>query len=93
MLDSEDVKNRLRDFVCKELIRNAGYPLRDDEPLVTGGLIDSFAIAQIGVFVEKAFGVYVPDTELTVENMDDLGRMTACVLSTASGSARGGERG
>ena len=77
----------------EELIRNPGYPLRDDEPLVTGGLIDSFAIAQIGVFVEKAFGVYVPDTELTVENMDDLGRMTACVLRTASESDRGGERG
>ncbi len=83
MLDPEDVKNRLRAFVCAELIRNPAYALRDDEPLVTGGLIDSFAIAQIGVFVEKAFGVYVPDTDLTVENMDDLVRMTNCVLATA----------
>jgi acyl carrier protein len=87
MLDPEDVKNRLRAFVCTELIRNPGYALRDDEPLVTGGLIDSFAIAQIGVFVEKAFGVYLPDTDLTVENMDDLARMTACVLATAEKGA------
>lgn len=88
MLDADDVKIRLRDFVCSELIRNADYPLGDDEPLVTGGLIDSFAIAQIGVFVEKAFGVYVPDTDLTVENMDDLVRMTRTVLAHAGDDTR-----
>lgn len=87
MLDADDVKNRLRAFVCAELIRNAEYPLRDDEPLVTGGLIDSFSIAQIGVFVEKEFGVYVPDTELTVDNMDDVVRMTRTVLAHAGGGA------
>jgi acyl carrier protein len=83
MLDSTDVKNQLRTFICRELIRNPNYPLRDDEPLVTGGLIDSFAIAQIGVFVEKAFKVYVPDTELTVDNMDSVEKMAACILANA----------
>ena len=84
MLDSADLKNQLRTFICRELIRNPNYPLRDDEPLVTGGLIDSFAIAQVGVFVEKAFKVYVPDTELTVENMDSVEKMAACVIATAA---------
>ncbi len=80
MLDREEIKEKLRRFLCTDLIRNPSYPLRDDEPLVTGGLIDSFAIAQIGVFVEKALGVYVPDVDLTVENMDSVERMTACIL-------------
>jgi acyl carrier protein len=84
MLDSADLKNQLRTFICRELIRNPNYPLKDDEPLVTGGLIDSFAIAQVGVFVEKAFKVYVPDTELTVENMDSVEKMAACVIATAA---------
>ena len=83
MLDPDEVRRSLREFVCRELIRNPRFELRDDDPLVTGGLIDSFAIAQVGVFVEKAFGVYVPDTELTVENMDDLTRMTRTVLAFA----------
>jgi acyl carrier protein len=89
MLDADHVKNSLRTFVCTELIRNADYALGDDEALVTGGLIDSFSIAQIGVFVEKAFGVYVPDTDLTVENMDDLVRMTRTVLAHADDEGRG----
>jgi acyl carrier protein len=84
MLDPADLKNQLRTFICRDLIRNPNYPLRDDEPLVTGGLIDSFAIAQVGVFVEKAFKVYVPDTELTVDNMDSVEKMAACVIATAA---------
>lgn len=84
MLDPAELKNQLRTFICRELIRNPNYPLRDDEPLVTGGLIDSFAIAQIGVFVERAFKVYVPDTELTVDNMDSVEKMAACVIATAA---------
>ena len=71
MTDAE-VRDRLRVFVCRELLRDPAYPLGDDEPLVSGGLIDSFALAHIGVFIESAFGDYVPDVELTVEAMDTL---------------------
>lgn len=84
MVGFEEIKQQLRLFICRELIHNPDYKLTDDEPLVTGGLIDSFAIAQIGVFVEKAFEVYIPDTELTVENMDTLERMAASVLKSGS---------
>ena len=83
MPDTAEIKQKLWTFICTELIRNPSYPLKDGEPLVTGGLIDSFSIAQIGVFVEKAFGVYVPDVDLTVENMDDLDRMAALVAAAA----------
>lgn len=88
-LDPTDVKARLRPFLCADLVRNPNYPLRDDEPLVTGGLIDSFSIAQIGVFVEREFGVLVPDTELTVENMDTLDRMAATIVASAAAARRG----
>lgn len=82
MLNDAEIKKKLKAFICAELIRNPAYPLKDDEPLVTGGLMDSFAIAQIGVFVEKALGVYIPDTELTVDNMDTVERMAACIQET-----------
>jgi hypothetical protein len=45
----------------------------------TAGIIDSFSLAQIGVFVEDAFGVYVPDTDLSVANMDTIERMVTCI--------------
>jgi len=74
------MRDRLRDFVRSELLRKPDYPLTADEPLITGGIIDSFSLAQIGVFVEDAFGVYLPDTDLTVANMDTIERMVTCIL-------------
>jgi len=79
-MNAQEMRDRLRDFVRSELLREPDYPLAADEPLITGGLIDSFSLAQIGVFVEDAFGVYVPDTDLTVANMDTIERMVTCIL-------------
>jgi len=45
----EDILDRLRAFICGELMQHPGYPLQDDEALMSGGLIDSFSVAYIGV--------------------------------------------
>lgn len=79
-LNESDVREQLRAFITSELIRDAKYPLQDDEGIVTGGLIDSFALAEVGVFVENEFGVYIPDPDLTVDQMDTLDQMVARVL-------------
>jgi len=84
LMDRADVKAKLRAFVLSELIRNPGYPLRDDEPLITGGLIDSFSLAYFGVFVEDTFNLYIPDTDLTVANLDTLDQMVDRVMQGAS---------
>jgi len=77
--DLNELKPRLREFLLTQLLRRPSYPLRDDERLISGGLIDSFSLAQIAVYIEEAFGVYIPDTELTVDNMDTLDQMAAQV--------------
>jgi len=79
-LNTKEIEQQLRDYICTELLGRPAYKLTADEPLITGGLIDSFSLAQIGVFVEEAFGVYIPDTDLTVANMDTLKQMIDCIL-------------
>jgi len=80
LFDPTEVRNKLRVFICTELLRHASYPLDDDEPLMTGGLIDSFCVAYLGVFIENEFQVYIPDVDLTVENMDTVRLIAAQVL-------------
>lgn len=79
-MDRTEVKSKLKEFICGDLLNNPDYPLKDSQPLITGGLIDSFSLAQVGVFVEDEFGVYIPDTGLTVKNMDTLEMMADTVL-------------
>ncbi|MBP9503653.1 MAG: acyl carrier protein [Candidatus Promineofilum sp.] len=79
-MDETTVREKLRAFITRELIRDPSYPLTDTEGIVTGGMMDSFALAELGVYVEEAFDVFIPDPELTVSRMDTLDQMVARVL-------------
>lgn len=79
-MEQSVVKQKLREFICAELLRNPKYPLSEDQPLITGGLIDSFSLVQVGVFIDDEFGVNVPDTDLTVAKMDTLNQMVYRVM-------------
>jgi acyl carrier protein len=79
-MELTQVKTVLREYMLETLMRNPGYPLQDDEPLITGGLFDSFALAELAVFIEGAFNVYIPDIDLTVANMDTLNQVASWVM-------------
>lgn len=78
-MDEATIRRQMRAFILNELIREPDYPLRDDEGIISSGLMDSFALAELGVFVEDAFDVYIPDADLTVAKMDSLNQMVARV--------------
>ena len=79
-MNETEIKEKLKAFICQKLIGNPDYPLTNDEPLITGGLIDSFSLVRIAVFVEDAFKVYIPDIDLTVVNLDTIDAMTGLIM-------------
>jgi acyl carrier protein len=79
-MDEKTVHDKLRTFILNDLIRDPKYDLADNEGIVTGGMIDSFSLAQIGVFAEQEFNVYIPDPDLTVTKMDTLAQMVARIM-------------
>lgn len=79
-MDEKTVREKLAAFIARELIRDRSYELNDDEGVITGGLMDSFALAELAVYIEQQFGVYIPDTDLTVAKMDTLNQMVSRVM-------------
>ncbi len=79
-MDETTVRTKIREFIVVELIRDEEYELTDTEGIITGGLMDSFALAEFGVFVEDEFDVYIPDADLTVDKMDTLDLLVARVM-------------
>jgi acyl carrier protein len=79
-MDRETVSTQLRDFIRRELLKQPNYPMRDDEPLITGGVLSSFYLVQVALFIENTFGVYLEDAELTAETMDTLRQMTDRIM-------------
>lgn len=79
-MDETAVRENLRAYIARELIRDESYHITDDEGIITDGLMDSFALAELAVYIEKEFGVYIPDTDLTVAKMDTLDQIVARVM-------------
>ena len=48
-MDETTVRAKIREFIVVELIRDEEYELTDTEGIITGGLMDSFALAEFGV--------------------------------------------
>lgn len=79
-MKEQEIKGKLKHYILHEILRNADYPLADNEAMISGGLIDSFSLVHIAVFVENEFSVKIPDTDLTVENMDTIEAMAQRIL-------------
>lgn len=79
-MDEATVRAKLSRYIAREIMRDPDYELEDDEPIISGGLMDSFSLAKVGVFCEKEFGVFIPDPDLTVAKMDTLKQMVTRVL-------------
>lgn len=80
-MNDATIRAALRQFITTDLMRDPDYDLTDSEGIITGGLMDSFALAEMAVFVEAEFNVYIPDSDLTVAKMDTLDQMVARVLT------------
>lgn len=89
MNNRAEIINKINRFVCTELLNNSEYDLQENEPLFSNGTIDSFAMAQIGVFLEVEFNVYIPDPELTVENMDTVTQIADKVMQSMEEQSKG----
>lgn len=70
-----------REFIISELVRNPRLKLADDQSLIRGGIIDSFSLVQVGLFIEDKWNLRVPDRDLTVEKMDTINQMVNYVES------------
>lgn len=67
-MEEKTIRETLHNYIARELIQDSDYLFQDNEAIITGGLIDSFALAKLAVFIEQAFDVYIPNPELTVKN-------------------------
>jgi acyl carrier protein len=79
-MTEHDIREKIRAYILKAFVRDMHYPLADEEGIITGGLMDSMALAELAVFVEKEFKIYIPDPDLTVEKMDTLNQIVARVM-------------
>jgi len=70
-----DVISPLANYIATEILKQPKRVIKPDEPIISSGLIDSFHLVDLGLFVEDNFGVKIDDTELNAETFDTLAQL------------------
>ena len=77
----------LSQFIASTFLKQPGRVIRDDEALISSGLVDSFNLMDLALFVEDTFGVRIDDTELNAETFDTLGQLSELIEQRQAGGA------
>jgi acyl carrier protein len=76
---NDTIISPLSQYIASQILKQPDYPLSPDEPLVSSGLIDSFSLVDLALFVEEKFGVHIDDTELNADTFDTLDQLAAII--------------
>jgi acyl carrier protein len=70
---AEDVKKLLIDYVKKEYLdEDSDQVITEDTKLISGGIVDSFSMVSLKLFLEKKFQIKIPDEKATPEAFDSV---------------------
>lgn len=70
---------QLSEFIAAKILKQPGRAIRPDEALISSGLIDSFSLMDLALFVEDTFGVRIEDTELNADTFDTLEQLSSLI--------------
>ena len=76
-----DLITKLSTFLASDILKQPKRVISPDEPLISSGLIDSFSLMDIALFVEDNFGVRIEDTELNADTFDNLAQLASLIES------------
>ena len=69
---TDDIRTALKAYLTNDILNDPDYPLGDEEALISSGLIDSFSLVDIALWVEGHYGVRIDDSQLTADNFDTI---------------------
>jgi acyl carrier protein len=78
---AEQIVQKLAGYISREIMKQPDRIIDPDEALISGGLIDSFSLVDLALFVEENFGVRIDDTELNADTFDSLNQLAQLITS------------
>ncbi len=76
-----DLHAVVMDYIKREIIKDDDIEVTNEEPLITGGLIDSFDLVKLAVFIEQKCGVKIDDSLMSSPTMDTIDQIVKVIES------------
>jgi acyl carrier protein len=78
---TDTIISTLETYIAAQILKQPNRKISAGEPLISGGLIDSFSLMDLALYVEDTFGVRIEDTELNADTFDNLNQLVALITS------------
>ena len=78
---NSEIIQTLSSFIASQILKQPKRVILPDEPLISNGLVDSFSLVDLSLFIEKTYKVYIDNTELNRETFDTLAQLADLVQS------------
>jgi acyl carrier protein len=78
---SDEMKDVVLEYVRNEYVDedDEDTELDYDTPLISGGIVDSFSMVSLKVFLERRYSIQIPDARATPEAFDSVNKIVALV--------------
>ena len=78
---NDSMISTIEQYIANKILKQPNRKIKPDESLISGGLIDSFSLVDLALFVEDTFGVHIDDSELNAQTFDSLNQLAALIQS------------
>jgi len=81
MLDEKQLKDTVLAYVKEEYVEDEDEAdeLTPDTPLISGGIVDSFSMVSLKVFLEKRYHIQIPNADATPQSFDTVNKIVELV--------------
>jgi len=80
---NSEMISKLGGYIAANVLKQPNRVLAPDQPLITSGMVDSFSLVDLALFVEDTFNVHLDDSELNAETFDTLEQLAALIETRA----------
>jgi acyl carrier protein len=78
---TDEIMQKLGEHIAKNILKQPNRILKPDQPLISSGLIDSFSLVDLALYIEDAFNVRIDDSELNADTFDSLESLAQLIAS------------
>ena len=75
------MKETLANYIATEFLHDPDRKIAPDEALISSGLVDSFNLVDLALFIEGEYGVRLDDSELTASVFDTLNQLVDIITA------------
>ncbi len=74
-----EIVSALGTYIAKSILKQPNRQIEPTSPIISSGLVDSFSLVDLALYIEDTWGVHIDDTELNAQTFDSLEQLSGLI--------------